>query len=161
MDVNKTPDQAIAALRESTEAHYDQNAQIVEDARSLLAALDAARGQATVWMHRESEDIEYSKKPWMGAEWQPLYSAPPAAAVLLDGTGYESSDVVRIVREHKARGVVAEPSPAAVVPEGYALVPVEPTPEMVEAGARWGSRRHAAGAWAAMLAAAERKGVES
>ena len=106
---------------------------------------------------------------------------------------------MRIVREHKARGVVAEPSPAAVVraellrwaneptkdrgseafdldsgyelarkhvremlatqnppaaavPEGYALVPVEPTEAIKKAFWSDGSIRNR---WAAMLAAAK------
>ena len=51
--------------------------------------------------------------------------------------------------------------PAVAVPDGYALVPIEPTPEMVAAGAEGDSQfyDHASFVYRAMLAAAQKGGA--
>ena len=51
----------------------------------------------------------------------------------------------------KVRALKQAQQPAAAVPEGYALVPVEPTEAMLDAGWLAGSTSRV---WAAMLAAA-------
>lgn len=60
-----------------------------------------------------------------------------------------------------AEALLRELSPAVAVPEGYALVPVEPTPEMVAAGAEGDSQfyDHASFVYRAMLAAAQKGGA--
>ena len=119
--------QALAALREVPSMirradHGEAYVRVLNIAHNrietLLASLDAARGQAVKGAFLVDGEVRIAASKYMrdvairrGA--LPLYAAPPAAAVLLDGTGYEPSDVVRIVREHEVRRVVAEPSPAA------------------------------------------------
>ena len=64
----------------------------------------------------------------------------------------------KLLRKLTAALDAAQAPPAAEVPEGYALVPVEPTEAMLDEGGEW---TDAYAVWSAMLAAAERKGGES
>lgn len=91
------------------------------------------------------------------------YSSEKSAFACVERENEEYPDshvVVKYVRALK------QAPPAAVVPEGYALVPVEPTEAMRRAGLDRLSPDDCAAdfldkAWPAMLAAAELKGRES
>ena len=146
-------DKALAALREAR----DENASIGHEPVSwflvdaALAALDEARGAAVAYVGDAGPVTEAD------------FAAPPASPCVC---GEPALGVV-----HRADGPCYLPEqapPAAAVPEGYALVPVEPTPEMIAAG--WfGGEMHIAlghanayreceGDYARLLAAAARKG---
>ena len=145
---------AIAAFRESIrEGQPDWN--MLRAGVNLLAALDAAQGQAVAWLcdARDGKNVEATVSEnardhhaRRGRTISPLYLAaqsPPTS--VSEGT--------------------------AAVPAGYALVPVEPTDDMVRAGA-WEfaecmandvfSRAAAENIWSQMVAqattAAARKG---
>lgn len=103
-------DRAIAAAREALAAadaslqsnagpkamlddHYDACAGCADALRDLIAALDAARGEAVAWCcpqtvcdadgYPEESETPYmewgqARPDWQG-QWTPLYAAPPAA----------------------------------------------------------------------------------
>ena len=162
-------DRAIAAAREALKVKsHPLDSRVTKTLRDLLAALDAARGEAVAWA--DPGDIAEKRHGALytaNATEQPgtryslaLYAAPPA-----------SECVDQAYRDGYSTGKMhASPPAALAVPAGYALVPVEPTDEMVWAGkeaftkADFSMRKlkqmrsPITETWAAMLAAAERKG---
>ena len=155
-------DKAEAAAREALERYYESEDYGVSPAalRDLLAALDAARGEAV-----PDGYTSYGEFRWacdcderMKREWTPLYAAPPAAL-------WETmpGDCCDQAYSEGYKAALAQ-QPAAAVPEGYALVPVEPTQAMLDAagmcvvpeGKEWldASNREV---WHAMLAAANKE----
>lgn len=69
-----------------------------------------------------------------------------------------------VIRDISVHTLTAPPAPACSVPDGYALVPVEPTPEMLSAAEYidWGDadvRGSCHNMWNAMLAAAQKGGA--
>lgn len=185
-------------------AQTEENAvYVVATLCNLLAALDAARGEAVVTVNRymlaqlgpdrwipatrpecplASTDValfaapvpepsmDFERLPVNETEAEAMglsYAAPPAALAV------PGIDAEALRKELKEAGVFSPMNaccfrdqcralaqqPAAAVPEGYALVPVEPTREMIEAGILFGnSPNKAAIIWQNMLAAAARKG---
>ena len=119
----------------------------------------------TYWAEREGArwDIYGKQRGWMAqadteddarlivAGLEAL-QAPPAAAPDCGACPGDGSMCPKVCRHAE------ENPPAAAVPEGYALVPVEPTEAMLDEGGKW---TDAYAVWAAMLAAAERKAGES
>ena len=91
--------------------------------RKLLAT--PAQQPAALAVPRFTDIEAAARYGWEHANWEwenvriglGEQAQQPAAAVLLDGTGYQSSDVVRIVRERQAKGI----KPAASVPAGWSL----------------------------------------
>jgi hypothetical protein len=161
-------DKALDAAREAL-SEYDAYGMPIDagSIRDLLAALDAARGQAVASVQTITSLAGETRKCIIGASEiidslpvnTAVYAAPPASACVC---GEPSLGVV-----HRADGpcYMLKQVPPAAVPAGYALVPVEPTQAMLDAagmcvvpeGKGWldASNREC---WAAMLAAAERKG---
>ena len=144
----------------------------LEDAMAdLLAALDAAQPVAYVWIG-SMQALKAGERPVEALLWTtptgqasvPLYATPqdpPAAAADCD------MGIMCLGCSPRLPGGGCPDAPPAAVPAGYALVPVEPTPEIIAAG--WfGGEMHVAlghanayreceGDYARMLAAA-RKG---
>ena len=119
-------EKAIAALRDSVEAHYDQDAQIVEDARGILAAIDAARGEVVAYAlpkalaetradgftvvragHQHHADGTYCV---------PLYAAPPALQAELDHARRRIGELTIQL------GEAMQAPPAAAAPKGMVMV---------------------------------------
>ena len=179
-------DRAIVAAREalSASAITDRHYQITDALCDLLAAIDAARGEAVAWIDMEPDGTITSAprlySDGSGAE-VPLYAAPPAAAVpasdppvmeligkywdlgFTEGkTGVNQADAADEVLRQIRRALSHQP--AAAVPDGYALVPVEPTQGMLDAagmsivpaGKEWLDQSNRE-TWAAMLAAANKE----
>lgn len=98
---------------------------------------------------------------------RPVYAQPPAVADrdairrIFMAHGFTikegQTDLKPYVYE-AAESLLRELSPAVAVPDGYALVPIEPTPEMVAAGAEGDSQfyDHAQFVYCAMIAAASK-----
>jgi hypothetical protein len=55
------------------------NAQLQQENESLRTQLEAVQGEPVAWVSDEM-DIEFSHKPWMSAEWTPLYTHPQQAS---------------------------------------------------------------------------------
>ena len=91
MDVSKNNlEQAIASLRLSR-GSSPACCNLEADVDALIAALDAARGQAVAWRYRRYHTESWNSPEWDrgclvgdGDEWSPLYAAPPAAVVVPD-----------------------------------------------------------------------------
>lgn len=86
-----------------------------------------------------------------GVEVEYAYTAPQPAAqpVAEDPPQWLPPSLFGAWDRMQGQRVEAQEQPMAV-PDGYALVPVEPTPEMVKAGTGWGT---AHSTWGAMLSA--------
>lgn len=175
---------ATAAAREALE-NFGGTSELVPQRvlRDILAALDSARGEAVAWRWEEREYNdewkvrhgeavpEYENQPRWVRNAAPLCLAPPAAPrVERYGDGvlvHWPEGVEQYVQVGDCvTGNIA--APPAAVPAGYALVPVEPTPEIIAAGWFGGEMHVALGHalpyaeaerdYTAMLAAAARKG---
>ncbi len=113
-------------------------------------------------MSQELPDgVELPELPNWGELWSCITKwseSPPGP-----GAGEIADRINEVVRDYARSAILADrEKQAARVPEGYALVPVEPTGDMLRAGRLWdnlneGFRRdrgHAEQSYAAMLAAA-------
>ena len=157
---------AEAARRLRSAVSASQSARTDEESdyalRDLLAALDASRGEAVAWRvwRGDSYELFFSEDAArrrcqcfvQQRSPEPLYAAPPAAVF---------KSTAKRVAALQARDAAQAP-PAAAVPEGYALVPVEPTRGMRKAGLERLSPDDCAAdfldkAWPAMLAAANKE----
>lgn len=146
MSVSKNSlDQAIVAARDALDDHdygHEIPAYVV---RNLLAALDTARGEAVVHLgryfcdgpegHFWCDSLTHARK-FVDAvdadhEWTITTVAPPAADAALADT--QRAIIEAAERRGYERGL--EEEAAAAVPDGYALVPVEPTQGMLAAAA--------------------------
>ena len=172
---------ALAAARKRVQIINSFRPELLDDneiaIRDLVAALDAARGEAVRSELRFYQSILTPPRwsPWMedsdAEQWaeemrakgrqvevRHLYAAPPAAPRV---ERYGEGVLVHWpegVEQYVAVGDCVTAPPAAAVPDGYALVPVEPTREMIEAGIMFGnSPNKAAIIWQNMLAAANKE----
>ena len=190
LDVSEVRDCLAQAshLIANSQAHAAQP--LIGEALKLLAALSEQASPAAVqaWILRTGHGIGIhvgERPPVDCVGWKPLTAgdikdAPPAAVAVPalevfriaggdteccpDPTADEALECLRDLRQCYTEALQAPP---AAVPAGYALVPVEPTPEIIAAG--WfGGEMHVAlghanayreceGDYARMLAAA-RKG---
>lgn len=138
--MNTDYQKALAAAREAAAQYQsfraDWNAHAAtQKLIDLLAAIDAQQpvawrytaddGYSSFQVSAPSVLIRYRYK-----DWTPLYAAPPAP----EQRSCETA--------------------TCAVPEGYAMVPVEPTEKMLEEGGMW---TDAYAIWEAMLAAAQAK----
>ena len=145
----------------------------IDVAISMLEGIDAERGkEAVAWRLLDDEDYEYNTVDRFSCSrsgGEPLYAVPPDAAAMIkqchqveaamcDQISIQAGQISRLGAEiANLRAMLSVPQPA--IPEGYALVPVEPTLEMIEAGraslgALYG-QHGAMTAYRAMLAAAK------
>lgn len=145
-----TKEQLIARAREKvkslefavTQTAFDENRAELEEelelARIALASLDA---KPVAWRYRTT-DINGNPNPdWSFSEgaslmglYQPLYTAPPVPVVPDeiepdDGNTFDYVDGWNACRAAMLQGKTAGNSP--VIPEGYALVPIVPTEDML------------------------------
>ena len=119
---------AIAAAREAFSTHRSNGMShmAAESLGDLLAALDAARGEAVAWRvwRGDSYELFFSEDAArrrcqcfvQQRSPEPLYAAPPAAVF---------KSTAKRVAALQARDAAQAPPAALAVPEGYALVPVQ------------------------------------
>ena len=157
----------------------EEDAYVIERMGKLLAEIaiivNGAEPHDTLWSYHDLPEkvraLKQAQQP-AAAAVPPDYALVPKDIHPLEGNG--RPEVERLLAEGPGKGpekedphdfysrwwgllvaAATQAPPAAVVPPGYALVPVEPTEAMLDAGWLAGSTSRV---WAAMLAAAERKG---
>lgn len=119
----------------------------------LIAERDAMMKQEPIaWRHTERDDVIHSKVKRLVEDAYEKYGA---------SSSVQRSPVNKA--ERYSIPLYTRPLPAQQIPEGYALVPIEPTDAMVEMGARnifsYGTvDRSAKEVYKAMLSASQPKG---
>lgn len=155
--------------------------------RGYLAAMQAQQAEPVAYLKTAASvmQLSFEGRPFVNAgadvevqadTVQPPYAQPPAVAVpvelrsvfdqMFDYSVDPTDDVSREWLWRFSKGLVGRLSskpPAVAVPDGYMLAPIEPTTEMVLAGAEDDSQffEHAKWVYRAMLAAAPQAATEA
>lgn len=154
---------------------YIETAEHWETWQACAKVMQEQSGEAVAWMKRmESGRVMWRAVPptHYANEWTPLYTRPQLAPAMLDGRqsgvkaatyDWETAHLKMAkraadleVENNKLRQgiealrIVQQPTP--IVPDGWKLVPVEPTKEMIDAAFTTSSSRISI--YEAMLAAA-------